>query len=227
MMSKYGRDFANRSWPPFFLPWFRTSRIDLTQMHGIISARLGRIEEPIVPLDDERQLIQRAKQGEAAALSALYNKYVDRIFLYVRYRTGDDQIAEDITAEVFLRAIESIDKYEYQGVPFGAWLYRIAHARIIDFWRKSKHHQTAPLTDPLLQEGAYSSSENIETDFLLQHSLAAALRQLTDDQQNVVILKFMQGLSNAEIAQMLGKTEGAVKGLQWRALEALARLLEE
>ncbi len=175
---------------------------------------------------NESQLIQRARQGDLEAVSELYNLHIDRIYQYVRYRIGDDQTSEDITAEVFLRAIESLGNYSDQGAPFIAWLYRIAHARIIDYWRSSKRHQTAPLEDPLLQDGLVSTDDAIDVDFLQHRSLWVALRQLTDDQQNVIVLKFVQGLSNAEIAKVLGKTEGAIKALQRRALESLARLLD-
>jgi RNA polymerase sigma-70 factor (ECF subfamily) len=185
------------------------------------------IEEPIVHHDAEHRLIERAKRGDLAALGELYNLHVDRIYQYVRYRTGDEQTAEDIAAEVFLRAIESIGDYEDQGAPFVAWLYRIAHARVIDLWRRSQRQQTAPFEDPFLQEALTSPDDGIDTDFLQHQSLAIALQQLTDDQQDVIVLKFMQGLSNIEIAQVLGKTEGAVKALQWRALEALARILKK
>jgi len=179
-----------------------------------------------VRMQDEVQLIQRARQGDLAAVSELYNLHVDRIYQYVRYRTGDDQTAEDITAEVFLRAIESLGSYNDQGAPFVAWLYRIAHARVVDYWRSSKRRQTAPLDDPLLQDGLVMTDDAIDIDFVQHRSLWSTLRQLTDDQQNVIILKFVQGLSNAEIARMMGKTEGAIKALQRRALEALARLLD-
>ena len=178
-------------------------------------------------IQDEGQLIQRAQQGDLAAVSELYNLHVHRIYQYVRYRTGDDQTAEDITAEVFLRAIESLGSYTDQGAPFIAWLYRIAHARIVDLWRSSKRRQTAPLDDPLLQDGLVVTDEDIDVDFLQHRSLRSALQQLTDDQQNVIILKFMQGLDNTEIAHVLGKTEGAIKALQRRALETLARLLDQ
>ncbi len=178
-------------------------------------------------LQDEDQLIRRARQGDLAAVSELYNLHVDRIYQYVRYRTGDDLTAEDITAEVFLRAIESLGSYNDQGAPFIAWLYRIAHARVIDFWRSSNRRQTAPLDDPLLQDSLVETDEAIEIDFLQHRLLWSALHRLTDDQQNVIVLKFMQGLSNAEIAQLIGKTEGAVKALQRRALESLARMLDE
>ncbi len=180
-----------------------------------------------MPTNTESELIQRAKTGDLMALGTLYNLHVDRIYQYIRYRTGDDQTAEDITAEVFLRAIESIGSYDDHGAPFIAWLYRIASARVVDFWRRAKHNQTAPLDDPLLQDGLVTSDEDIDIDFLQHRSLWQAMQQLTDEQQNVIILKFKQGLNNAEIAHILGKTEGAVKALQRRALEALARLLNE
>ncbi len=194
-------------------------------MHGIINAQIRQQREPIVRTEGEDQLIQRARQGDLAAVSELYDLHVARIYQYVRYRTGDDPTAEDITAEVFLRAIESLGSYHDQGAPFIAWLYRIAQARIIDFWRSTKHRQTSPLDDPLLQDGLLATDEDINVDFLQHESLWSALQQLTDDQQNVIILKFMQGLENAEIARVLGKTEGAIKALQRRALETLARLL--
>lgn len=178
-------------------------------------------------MQDESQLIHRARQGDLAAVSELYNLHVDRIYQYVRYRTNDEQTAEDITAEVFLRAIESLGSYSDQGSPFIAWLYRIAHARVIDYWRRSKRSQTAPLDDPLLQDGLVTTDDAIDIDFVQHRSLWSALRQLTDEQQNVIILKFVQGLGNAEIAQIMGKTEGAIKALQRRALEALARLLDQ
>jgi RNA polymerase sigma-70 factor, ECF subfamily len=187
----------------------------------------GESGEPIVRMQDESQLIQRARQGDLAAVSELYNLHVDRIYQYVRYRTNDEQTAEDITAEVFLRAIESLGSYSDQGSPFIAWLYRIAHARVIDYWRRSKRSQTAPLDDPLLQDGLVTTDDAIDIDFVQHRSLWSALRQLTDEQQNVIILKFVQGLGNAEIAQIMGKTEGAIKALQRRALEALARLLDQ
>lgn len=176
---------------------------------------------------DEDQLIQRARQGDLAAVSEIYNLHVDRIYKYVRYRTGDDQTAEDITAEVFLRAIESLGSYNDHGAPFVAWLYRIAHARIIDYWRSANRRQTAPLDDPLLQDGLVETDEAIDVDFLQHRLLWSALQQLTDDQQNVIILKFVEGLSNLEIAQVLGKTEGAIKALQRRALETLSRMLDQ
>ena len=176
---------------------------------------------------DEAELIQQAQQGDGAALSELYSRHVDRIFQYVRYRVGNDQAAEDITAEVFLRAIEGLGTYNDYGAPWAAWLYRIAYARVVDYWRSNRRRQTAPLEDPLLQEGWLISEDTSTTDILQHRALLHALQRLTDDQQSVIILKFMQGLTNVEVAVILGKTEGAVKALQRRALETLSRLLHE
>ncbi len=180
-----------------------------------------------MPARDESRLIALAQRGDRAALSELYNRHVDRIHQYVRYRIGDEQTAEDITAEVFLRAIESLGRYDDRGAPFAAWLYRIAHARIVDYWRRSRRQQTAPLEDPLLQDSLVSDDEVLDYDVLQHRSLLTALQQLTDDQQNVIILRFLQGLDIITVAGILGKTEGAIKALQRRGLEALARLLNE
>ena len=176
---------------------------------------------------DEAGLIQQAQQGDRAALSELYSRHVARIFQYVRYRVGSDQAAEDITAEVFLKAIEALDTYNDYGAPLAAWLYRIAYARIVDYWRSNRRRQTAPLEDPLLQDGLLAPDDALTSDILQHRALVQALQRLTDDQQSVIILKFIQGYSNAEVAVILGKTEGAVKSLQRRALESLARALHE
>jgi RNA polymerase sigma-70 factor (ECF subfamily) len=172
---------------------------------------------------DETTLIQRARRLDRAAISTLYRQHVQAIYRYVYYRVGDASIAEDLTAEVFLRAIEGLPDYEPRGVPFAAWLYRIAHARVADHFRRQRRAETVALDEshpsgedsPLAKAERSSFYENLE----------AALRQLTLYQQQVIILKFIEGLSNAEVAQILNKTEGAVKSLQHRALNALHRLM--
>ena len=206
---------------------FIEKRIVLTTSRGIIIARLGKIEGPIVRSSDESHLIRLAKRGDRGAMSELYNRHVARILQYVRYRVGDQTAAEDITADVFLRALESLGNYDDQGTPFVAWLYRIAYARVVDYWRSNHRRQTAPLDDPLLQDGLITDDDYVNVDVLEHRSLLLALHSLTDDQQSVIIMKFVQGLDNAEIALILGKTEGAVKALQRRGLEALARVMKE
>jgi len=111
-------------------------------------------------------------------------------------------------------------------VPFAAWLYRIAQARIIDYWRRAQRRATVAFDDRDLPE--WLAAEDVANGDVLQHSqLLAGLQQLTEEQQQVIVLKFMQGLSNSEIAQIMNKTEGAVKALQRRGLESLARLLHD
>jgi RNA polymerase sigma-70 factor (ECF subfamily) len=186
----------------------------------------GEKSRTIVQFEDEPQLIHRAIAGDHAAISALYDRHVDAIYHYALYRTGDIHTAEDITAEVFLRALESLSRYDERGVPFVVWLYRIAHARVIDHWRKTQRRATLPLDD--LSERELTATDSVlDTDVLQHRALQDALRQVTGEQQEVIVLKFMQGLGNEEIARVMGKTVGAVKALQRRGLEALARLLKE
>jgi RNA polymerase sigma-70 factor (ECF subfamily) len=189
-----------------------------------MSARCGTCGAPIVRPSDEAHLIQRAQRHDPEAIGELYNRHVDPIYQYVRYRTNDAVVAEDITAEVFLRALESLSAYDDRGAPFAAWLYRIAQARVVDYWRRTQRRASVPWDDP--QVGSWLvTDETAYTDVLQDQVLNEALQRLTEDQQQVLILKFMQGLNNREIAQVLDKTEGAVKALQRRGLEALARIL--
>lgn len=190
-------------------------------------ARYGwKTEEPIVRSGDEGRLIELAKQRDPDAISTLYNRHVDQIYQYVRSRTDEASVAEDITADVFVRALEGLDSYDDRGVPFVAWLYRIAQSRVIDHWRRAQRRITVPLSERELPD--WLATEDVSNADVLQHGLLlAGLRQLTEEQQQVIVLKFMLSLSNIEIAEIMGKTEGAVKALQRRGLESLARLLKE
>jgi len=160
---------------------------------------------------------------ERAAISALYRRNVQAIYRYVYYRVGDERTAEDLTAEVFLRAVEGLPNYEPRGVPFAAWLYRIARARVADHFRRQRRGGTAALDEswPSGEDSPLAQLERLS----LHERLRAALGHLTTDQQQVIVLKFVEGFSNAEVARILRKTEGAVKSLQHRALNALHRLM--
>jgi RNA polymerase sigma-70 factor, ECF subfamily len=179
-----------------------------------------------VSTDNESKLIQSAIAGDVTAVGALYERYVDAIYRYVAYRVNDPRAAEDITADVFLRALASLDQYDERGVPFAAWLYRISHARVVDHWRAANRHPTVPL-DTLNEQETWSDDSALAVDILQHRALREALQAITGEQQEVLVLKFMQGLSNEEISQIVNKTVGAVKALQHRGLEALARLLKE
>ncbi len=178
------------------------------------------------PYQDEAALVARAKQFDRTAIAELYRRYVQRIYRYVYYRVGDESIAEDLTAEIFLRALEGLEAYSYRGVPFVAWLYRIAQARVVDYHRRrTRRGENLPLHEALAdaEQDVTVSAERREA----YADLYAALRQLTPEQQQVIALKFLAGLKNAEVAYVLGKTEGAVKALQHRALASLQRILDD
>ena len=175
--------------------------------------------------DKENRLILQAKQGDKQAIAELYNGHVDAIYRYVWPRVRDETIAEDLTAQVFLKALEGLPAYEPSGKPFLAWLYRIAYARVVDHWRKQERRATLPLEDTMpAREPRPMDLLEAEDDWVTAVDLLA---QLTDDQQEVLMLRFIGEMSLSEVAETMGKTLGATKAVQHRALASLARLLEE
>src|SRR3972149_1499440 len=171
---------------------------------------------------DERHLIRRAKQRDEQAFTELYRRHVDLIFRYALLRVGDEHVAEDLTSEVFTRALEGLATYEDRGAPFAAWLYRIANARVIDYWRSARRSEVS--FDAAEFDVAIDESTR---DGIAYRALGQALRRLTAEQQEVIILKYVEGFDTAEIAALTGRGEGAVKALQHRALASLARLMDE
>jgi RNA polymerase sigma-70 factor (ECF subfamily) len=174
--------------------------------------------------DDEAFLIERARHFDLKAVGQLYRLYVEDIYRYVAVRVSDAASAEDITSEVFLRALESLESFEYRGIPFSAWLYRIARDRVVDHYRKmSRQQNTVALDDSL--SCAADTPERAALKGLEAGELRAALDCLTEDQRLVVILRFLEHKSLADVARTLGKSEGSIKSLQHRALAALSRIL--
>jgi RNA polymerase sigma-70 factor (ECF subfamily) len=175
--------------------------------------------------DKENRLILQAKQGDKQAIAELYTGHVDAIYRYIWPRVRDEAIAEDLTAQVFLKALEGLPGYEPSGKPFLAWLYRIAYARVVDHWRKQDRRATLPLDDTLpAREPRPGELLEVEDDWITAIDLLA---QLTDDQQEVLMLRFIGEMSLSEVAETMGKTLGATKAVQHRALASLARLLEQ
>jgi RNA polymerase sigma-70 factor (ECF subfamily) len=173
---------------------------------------------------EEVRLIERAQNGDKAALAELYRGHVDMVHRYVYARVGDMAVAEDLTAQVFLKAVEGLPNYEPSDRPFAAWLYRIAYARTVDHWRQQQRRR-----EVVLDESLQAAGPQPEDWLVLEAEWRTALdllAQLTDDQQNVLILRFVGEMSLSEVAETLGKTVGAVKAAQHRALAALARLIE-
>lgn len=177
------------------------------------------------PVQDERELIRRAQECDSQALAAIYEQYYQGIYNYIFYRVGDDSLAEDLTAEVFVKVLEAIDSFTFRGVPFSSWLYRIAGNRIVDYFRRQPKQPAVALDDTLI----FSDENPVDLleRGLTQHELRGALDRLTEDQKQVIILKFVDGLSNTEVAKVLRKSEGAIKSLQHRGLASLARHLGE
>ncbi|MBI4673055.1 MAG: sigma-70 family RNA polymerase sigma factor [Chloroflexi bacterium] len=168
----------------------------------------------------EAHLIERAKM-DPQAFSDLYERYVDRIYAYVYYRTGDPRDAEDLTARVFYRALAHLPEFNQTGAPFVAWLYRIAHNLVANWHRDKTRHPELPLDlwQPAPhQEGApHAQAERAETE----SNLLEAIRALPWDRQQLLLLKFVDGLSNLEIGKILGRSEGAIKSLYHRTLLTL------
>jgi RNA polymerase sigma-70 factor, ECF subfamily len=174
---------------------------------------------------DEAILIQKAKSFDSDAWAQIYQSYYRKIFVYVHFRLLDTGTAEDLTADVFLRAVERIGSFEYRGAPLLAWLYRIARNLTVDYLRQKSKMKTQRLVEETLAED--TPIEDTTEQLLVRDELNAAIKNLTDDQREVVLLKFIGGLSNAEVAQTIRKSEGAVKALQFRALASLRRILKE
>ena len=172
-----------------------------------------------------RQLVKLAQDGDSDAFGTLYNGYMERIYRYIYFRVTDEQTAEDLTGQVFCKAWENLQRYKPTGAPFGAWLYTIARNAVIDYYRTRK--ETVSLDEVTsLATDAPDPDEMTEMRFDIQ-LLGDALHELTDEQQQVLVLKFISGMSTDEVADQLGKRPGAVRALQMRGLQALARILGE
>jgi RNA polymerase sigma-70 factor (ECF subfamily) len=175
--------------------------------------------------DRQTELVLLAKAGDAEAFGHLYETYLDRIYRYIYFRVTDEQTAEDLISQVFTKAWENLDRYQPSGRPFIAWLYTIAHNTVIDHYRTRK--DTVAIENTLsLASDSPSPDEQVELHFEADH-LRSALQTLTSEQQQVVVLKFIAGMTTDEIAAQLQKSAGAVRALQMRALQALAKQMQK
>lgn len=173
----------------------------------------------------EEQLIKRAQHGDAAAFGTLYEQQLAAIYRYVFYRVGNVAEAEDLTETVFLRAWEALEHYRRRDVPFSAWLYRIAHNAIIDRYR-SDHEMVSYEEQTDLHDEADGPEEWV-SEVETTEVLIKALAQLPPDHQQVLVLRFINGLNHAETSHVLGRSEDAVRVLQHRALKALRVILQQ
>jgi|HigsolmetaAR201D_1030396.scaffolds.fasta_scaffold03533_5 RNA polymerase sigma-70 factor (ECF subfamily) len=171
----------------------------------------------------ESQVIARAKLGDADAISALYERYEPKIRRYVLGRLGDPNLAEDICSDVFVKVLESLDRYEDRGWPFSAWLYRIAYARTIDVMRQTNRRTSVPLDEAQL--GTLDPPDEAVMARMAYNEIKTTMSALTNEQQLVLRLRFGEDRSLADIAKSLGRSIGSVKALQHRGLNRLAQAL--
>ena len=172
----------------------------------------------------EAELVERLREHDETAVRQIYRLHADGIYRYALYQGSDPALAEDIVAEVFVRMMESMKSYEYRGFPISAWLFRIARNLVVDQQRRGG--RVTALDDShaarLISEDPLSLAERR----LSWDELRDGLSELTEEQRQVIVLKFVEDLDNQEVARIVGKSEGSVKSLQHRALRSLRRILE-
>jgi RNA polymerase sigma-70 factor (ECF subfamily) len=175
--------------------------------------------------DQDASLAQRAKGGDEAAFAEIYNRHYKDIYTYLYYRMNDAEAAQDLASEVFVRLVERIDSFYYRGRPILAWLYTIARNLLTDHQRQQGKALSLPLDEQLVAT-SFGPAEATDRG-LTRDCLARCLQHLTEEQQRVIVHKLLEGRSNAEVAALMDKTEGAIKSLQHRALASLRRAIRK
>ena len=174
-------------------------------------------------MQDEESLVHRAQQRDEEAFATLYEEYFDKIYRYVTLKIGDRIEAEDLTQQVFMKALGSISSFKWKGIPFSAWLFRIAHNQVVDYFRKKKRYTTVSLDE---SRASSDTDPRLEVERKLDIAqILQATKQLTESQREVISLRFTSELSIVEVARIMGKSVGAVKALQHSAIAALRREL--
>lgn len=176
------------------------------------------------PISNEDELIRRAVRGDAEAFGELYTFHLDRIYRYIFYKVGNAMEAEDLTEQVFLKAWQAIEGYRHERYPFSSWLYRIAHNLVIDYYRTRKDVEPLDSVSFTLANEALSPEEILIKKAEVVR-LREAIARLPEAQQRLLLLRFIGGLSHAQVAQIIGKSEGAVRVMQHRALATLRDIL--
>ena len=174
---------------------------------------------------DDTELVALAKE-DMDAFGELYERYLQKIYSYVFYRTGNAHDAEDLTAKVFFRALSHIGAYVDKGVPFQAWLYRIAHNLVANWHRDQGRRKIIALDEYVAHSLKSEAPDRLTEEREEQNQLLQAVRRLPEDRQQLLLLKFVEQMSNAEIGAIMGRTEGAIKSLYHRTLLALREEME-
>lgn len=217
-------DHAKNTPAILMLKWFQQPFTHLDNMiglHGLLMAQPN--------TNEEGRLVEKAVAGDIDAFGEIYQRYIDPIYRYIYFRVGLVEDAEDLTEAVFLKVWESLPRYRSMGLPLSSWIYRIAHNIVVDFHRKKT-------TDSLSLD---ERDEWREPDHSVQGTLAQvianenvlrlskAISMLPDEQQQVIVLRFLEGMTHKEIGKIIGKHDGACRMIQLRALETLTRLLSD
>ncbi len=186
-------------------------------MKGSILADEGRI-----PQEELQKLVPAASRGDAGAFGKLYDLYLDTVYRYVYYKVGVQAEAEDLTSQVFVKAWEAMPRYQWREIPFSHWLMRLARNAVIDHYRTARPQ--GELDEDLVSGEAGPQAEYLRWE--RSKELEAAIRQLPEDQQTVIVLRFVEEMDYAELASITGKSQGALRVTQYRALMALRKILE-
>jgi RNA polymerase sigma-70 factor, ECF subfamily len=173
-------------------------------------------------LEDERRLVDLAKAGDGDAFATLYEAYFERVYRFIYFRVTDELVAEDLASQVFLKAWQNLHRYRPHG-PFLAWLYAIARNSVIDNYRTRKPTVSLDEAAPVAAQDD-KLDERLQLQFEIR-ALQDAMQHLTQEQQEVITLKFIAEYDTADIARHMGKSEGAIRALQMRALQALSRVM--
>lgn len=174
----------------------------------------------------EKVLLEGAAIFDERALGELYDRYEARIYSYIYRRTGNESLAEDLTAQVFLKMLEAIRSEKAWHSSFSGWLYRIAHNAVIDYYRQRDRQQQVSLEDTLTTTASDHNPVVMAESSVDAERLRIAISRLTEEQAEVITLRFLEGYSISEVAEMLDKTEGSIKALQYRAVTTLRQLLQ-
>jgi RNA polymerase sigma-70 factor, ECF subfamily len=171
------------------------------------------------------RLVELAQAGDGEAFGQLYDRYFDTVYRFIYFRVNDRTLAEDFTSETFLRALRRISTISYQGRDIGAWFITIARNIILDHVKSARNRLEVTTGETIEGDDLAQSTESAVLEVLTSERLMQAVRQLGDEQRECVMLRFIQGLSVAETAQVMGKNDGAIKALQHRAVRKLADLI--
>jgi RNA polymerase sigma-70 factor (ECF subfamily) len=179
------------------------------------------VDDGLTAQEELQLLVKRASQGDGDAFGKLYDLYLDAVYRYVYYKVGGAAEAEDLTAQIFVKAWEAMPRFQWREIPFSHWLMRLAKNAVIDHYRAAKPQ--SELSERLVSETPDPQGQYLRTEAL--RGLEAAVRQLPEEQRAVIVLRFIEGMDYAQVAEIMGKSQGALRVIQHRALAALRRIL--